>query len=126
MYKRFVAVVSTAILLIAGMVSSAVCEMTCLPQAPTGACCGRQVQQTVHRDHCSNIGAVAIMNGHQCDLPRDNPTTFTADASVIQLHAINSTGTMLPTLSARASLTGRHDLSQGAFLKRPSITPLRI
>jgi hypothetical protein len=126
MYKRFVAVVSTAILLIAGMVSSAVCEMTCLPQASTGACCGQQMQQTVHLDHCNNIGTGAVINGHQCDLPQDNPTTFTADVSVIQLHAIHSTSTMLPTLSARISIVGRHDLSLGAFLKRPSITPLRI
>ena len=126
MPKRVAFVVCTAILLITGMLSSAVCEMACLPQAPTGACCGEQMQQTIHRDHCSNVGAVAIVNGHQCDLPRDNPTTFTADVSVIQLHAVSSTSTMLPVLSARASIAGRQDLPLGAFLKRPSITPLRI
>ena len=125
MPKRVAFVVCTAILLITGMLSSAVCEMACLPQASTGACCGEQMQQTIHRDHCSSVSTVVILHGHQCDLPRDNPTTFNA-VSVIQLHAINSTSTMLLTLSARASIAGRHDLPLGAFLKRLSITPLRI
>jgi hypothetical protein len=84
------------------------------------------MQQTMHLDHCSNVGAVAVVNGHQCDLPQDYPTTFTADVSVIQLHAINSTSTTLPSLSARTSIAGKHDLPLGAFLKQPSVTPLRI
>ena len=126
MNKRFVAVVSTAILLIAGMLSSAVCEMTCLPQAQNGTCCSQQMQQTVHLDHCGHTGAGAVMNGHQCAHPQDSPATATADASVIQVHAIHSAGTALPALNAKTSIVGMRNLPGTAVLKRASIIPLRI
>jgi hypothetical protein len=126
MYKRVAIVVCTAVLLIAGMLSSAVCEMTCLPQAQNKACCARQMQQTMHRGHCGHAGAASVVNGHQCEHPQDNPATFTAEASVIQLHGISIAIAMVPAPGARASIAGRHDLPIDTVLQRSSITPLRI
>jgi hypothetical protein len=127
MHKRSFIVVIMAVLLIAGMVSSAACEMTCTPTGKMTVCCAQQMQQSPSINHCENAAVASLMSAHQCGHPQENTAVPAAAKQTIQQHATEDIGTPLTALPDASLIAGSPDTSSFASLHRSSfLAPLRI
>jgi hypothetical protein len=135
MHKRyFVAIM--AVLLIAGMVSSSACEMTCMPTGQTAICCGQQMRQSqpftthaaVHStNHCKNEQLASLTGAHQCGHPQENAAVLTITTQAIQPHATENISTPLAALPDYNSIARGPDTLSVTGLNRSSfLAPLRI
>ena len=125
MRKQVFFVAMMALLLVAGMCTSAVCEVTCAPPSPTGACCPQQVQTQQASDHCAHSSGKVIRSVSSCAHPDDSGIT------AINLTVQNFQPGLVQYASADAVASsiaeaGAYTLPAIALLRRSSITPLRI
>lgn len=58
-----------AALLVAGPTASALCEMSCLPQAQQGLCCSHHVVAQA-MTHCEHSRSLWLTDAHACDHPQ--------------------------------------------------------
>lgn len=128
MHKRsFVAIM--AVLLVAGMVSSAACEMTCNPIGPMTACCAQQMQQS-HKSpahamtHSMDACTVSITSAQQCGHSQESAAVPAVSTQVLHPHATETISTPLTDISF---IAGGPDTLSSALLNRSSfLAPLRI
>jgi hypothetical protein len=130
----FVAIM--AVLLVAGMVSSSACEMTCIPTVQTAVCCGQQMRQSqpfmthaaVHSiNHCRNEQLASLTGAHQCGHPQENAAVLTIATQAIQPHATENISTALTALPDHNSIALGPDTFSLTGLNRSSfLAPLRI
>jgi hypothetical protein len=130
MHKRFFVAIM-AVLLIAGMVSSTACEMTCTPTGQMAACCAQQIRQsqiTIHSTgHCEHANTTSLTSARQCGHPQQSPAIVTAAVQAIQPHAAENISTSLTALASTNSIAASSDISSVSILNRSSfIAPLRI
>jgi hypothetical protein len=119
MRMRIIFAVVMAVLLVAGTTASAMCEMTCLPQAQTSACCPHHAQQMVM--HCHQHSETAsLVNAHTCEHPQDSAAVA---VSIVAAPPVLS-GVIMDTNLVRAPVFHAH-LSLASILK-PLNPPLRI
>jgi hypothetical protein len=129
MHKRsFVAIM--VVLLIAGMVSSAACEMTCNPTGLMTACCAQQSHKLpVHAmshsmDSCTNARTVSMTSAQQCGHPQESAAVPTISTQVVQPHATETVTTLLTVASF---IAGNSDTLSSIPLNQSSfLAPLRI
>jgi len=121
MRMRLIVATFMAALFIAGMVSSAACEMACAPASTStiSTCCPQQMR------HCEKKSIFA--DTHTCGHPQENPATVITDAYGIQTHA-----TLGIVLASAAEISSHswvpaYDTPPLSALTRSSFTiPLRI
>jgi hypothetical protein len=119
MRVRIIFTVIMAVLLMAGTTASAICEMTCLPHAQTGACCPHHAHHMM--TDCQNSGTAQLSNAHLCDHPQDSAA---ATASIVAAPLIAGSIASQADLVSFAALS---TYSPSATIFRPlSNTPLRI
>ncbi|HVW78167.1 MAG TPA: hypothetical protein VHB45_11195 [Alloacidobacterium sp.] len=118
MRKRFLVAACMTILLLAGMVSSAVCEVACAPTRTfAAACCPQQMR------HCEKASIIA--HAQTCGHPQESPTTAITDSYGLQI-------TTAPPFAVSIAATGSpwfpaHSDPSLSGLARSSFTvPLRI
>jgi hypothetical protein len=119
MRMRIIFSVIMAVLLIAGTTASAMCEMTCLPQAQTGACCAPHAQQKI--THCSHSATASFANAHSCEHPQDSVIGATSVVAVPLLAKDTISGPRLVPSPALRIL-----LSSSISSQPSSSIPLRI
>jgi hypothetical protein len=126
MWKRGIFAAVMAILLVAGMCSSAACEMMCAPSSQTGACCPQQTRHAM--DHCTPATATIkapVQSPVQCAHSQDGSfAAFTPTSQALHL-------SMASDITARALLGSISDASVDilpafTLFKRSSTPPLRI
>src|SRR5579875_3413601 len=107
------------VLLIAGMTTSAMCEMTCLPKAQTAACCPHHAQQMVM--HCQQHSETAsFVNAHTCEHPQDSAAVA---ACIVAAPSVIS-GVIIGTNLQRAPVF--YAYSSSTPILKPLHPPLRI
>jgi hypothetical protein len=121
MFKRLIVTAIMAMLMVAGMVSSAACELACAPMSASAACCPQQMR------HCATSHA-AVTNAHNCGHPQENPATVTpSDAQVTQLAVTANLSFAVPSSLHPVLFSDRLDAPPLTALSRSSfILPLRI
>lgn len=121
MRMRFMVAAFMAALLIAGMVSSAACEIACAPASTStiSTCCPQQMRHSEKTFFVSST--------HTCGHPQENLATVITDAYGIQTHA---TPDIVPASVAEISSYSwipAYDTPPLIALTRSSFTiPLRI
>jgi hypothetical protein len=116
MHKR-AAVLIMILFLLAGIVSSAACEMMCQPSNQTAACCPHPIR------HCAKT--VSIASAQQCGPPQEETAIASTVVQSSQLQA--TTSAMLLMVPHASVIAAAQHVSLRDSVNRPSfIPPLRI
>jgi hypothetical protein len=127
MQRRGIFAVVVTILFIAGMCSSAACDMMCQPQIQSGVCCPAQMQHMSEHmmASCEHAQGPMLTDQHNCHHSQGSSGQASLNASS-SIHIISSGSVtqLVPSSSSQASSV--YDRVHSSLLNRPANLPLRI